>query len=76
MSELRKYREANNLDLKGMADLLGVSTATISRWENGHRHVNGPLLARVSAVTGIPRHALRPDLYPADDASGALNPRP
>lgn len=45
-----------------LAKLLGVSRPTIHRWETGDRKISRDMLATVSAKTGIPVKALRPDL--------------
>ena len=38
---LRKAREQAGLKQEEMADILGVSPATISNWEKGQRHARG-----------------------------------
>ena len=45
-----------------LAAMLGVSKASISRWETGARKLEGTALKDVSAKTGIPLGVLRPDL--------------
>ena len=48
-----------------MADLartLGVNKSTITRWASGR--VPAERVLDVERITGVPRHALRPDLYP------------
>lgn len=43
-----------------LASLIGVSSQAISQWEQ----VPSTRVIQVERATGIPRHALRPDLYP------------
>lgn len=43
---------------------LGLSKTTVQSW-TGSR-VPAEWMPRVSAVTGIPMHELRPDLFPAE----------
>lgn len=61
---LKAYRErqAPPLTQNQLAELLGVSTATISRWETGIRKVDPDLLPSVAEKTGIAPVELRPDL--------------
>jgi transcriptional regulator with XRE-family HTH domain len=62
-SPLRGYRDRSNLTLEQLGMLLGVNKSTVLRWENGR--VPAERLAEVEAMTGVSRHDLRPDLYPA-----------
>lgn len=53
-----------------MADLaraLGVDKATVTRW--GQKRVPAERVLDVERVAGIPRHDLRPDLYPREEAA-------
>lgn len=53
-----------------MADLaraLGVDKATVTRW--GQKRVPAERVLDVERVAGIPRHDLRPDLYPREGAA-------
>lgn len=61
---LKAFRETQNprLTQDQLADLLGVSKASVSRWETGTRKLDEDLLPSVSAKTGIPKAKLRPDL--------------
>lgn len=61
---LRTYREQQvpPLTQEDLARMLGVTKATISRWESGARKVDAEKLPEVSERTGIPPHNLRPDL--------------
>jgi transcriptional regulator with XRE-family HTH domain len=61
---LRAYRERQDppLNRRQLADLLGVSTASVSRWEAGERKPDEEVLLRIVKKTGIPASVLRPDL--------------
>ena len=41
---------------------MGVDRVTVARWETGVRKIDGDRLSVISAMTGIPRGKLRPDL--------------
>lgn len=61
---LRAYRERQDppMNRRQLADLLGVSTASVSRWEAGERKPDENALLLIMKKTGIPASALRPDL--------------
>lgn len=61
---LKTYREQQDppLTQEDLARLLGVTKATISRWESGSRKVDAEKLPEVSEKTGIAAPMLRPDL--------------
>jgi transcriptional regulator with XRE-family HTH domain len=50
---LRDYRTKNSLTLAQLAEQLGVSLATVSRWETGQREPRGRELAKIVEVTGL-----------------------
>lgn len=60
---LRHYRKATDRTLEEAAKLLGITAATLSRWETGKRCPAPERVADISKVTGIPPHKLRPDIY-------------
>jgi transcriptional regulator with XRE-family HTH domain len=62
LEALKAYRQANNLTQAQLADELGTSDVTVSRWETEARKIDIDLLPMVSAKTGIPARELRPDL--------------
>lgn len=68
---LQLYREANNLTLEAVAGSLKVSTATISRIENDKQKVTAEMAIAIESATAIPRHELRPDLWPPANAEAA-----
>lgn len=47
---------------QALADRIGVTRATVWRWENGQRKIHLDELQRVSTATGISASILRPDL--------------
>jgi len=61
---LQAFREKQTppLSQRQLADMLGVSTAAISRWEAGERKPDGELVPMISEKTGISPAELRPDL--------------
>jgi DNA-binding transcriptional regulator YdaS (Cro superfamily) len=62
-SALRKYRTTQDMQLKELADKLGVSSPVLYKWET--RQVPAERCALVEKVTGIPCHVLRPGVFPA-----------
>jgi DNA-binding transcriptional regulator YdaS (Cro superfamily) len=61
LSDLLTFRDLSMADL---ARLLGVNKSTVSRWSL--RRVPAERVLDVERVSGVSRHALRPDLYPRD----------
>jgi len=59
---LTKYREAKGLSKTALAARLGVSKASVSRWESGDRLPDHAAVLLILKKTGIPPRALRPDL--------------
>lgn len=45
-----------------LAGQIGVVRETVARWESGTRQIDEVLLPKVSKLTRIPPHVLRPDL--------------
>ena len=56
------YRKNRQITLERLANELGVAMVTLSRWEMGTRKIGVGSLPKVSLITGIPKHDLRPDL--------------
>jgi DNA-binding transcriptional regulator YdaS (Cro superfamily) len=50
------------MSLEQLADIFGVNKTTVMRWED--RRVPAERVIEIEARTGIPRHDLRPDIYP------------
>lgn len=61
---LKAFRDRQDppLTQEQLAVLLGVSKASVSRWETGERKPELALLDGITAHTGIPAAELRPDL--------------
>lgn len=49
-----------------MADHFGVTQPTVWRWLNQSKQLPAEYVLRAEACTGVSRHWLRPDIYPAD----------
>jgi transcriptional regulator with XRE-family HTH domain len=59
---LTKYRKAHGLSKTALAAELGVSKASVTRWESGDRKPDQGAVLAIFKKTGIPPRALRPDL--------------
>jgi transcriptional regulator with XRE-family HTH domain len=59
---LQVWRERRKLTQNDVAEMVGVDRVTVTRWENGSRLIDVPLLPAVAQATGIPAAKLRPDL--------------
>lgn len=59
---LKIFRKGRCLSQRGLAALLGVSNAAVSRWESGERKLDADMLPLIVERTGIPARELRPDL--------------
>jgi len=62
---LRRYRLAAELSLETLALSFGVNKTTVLRWEEGR--VPAERVLHIERITGVSRHDLRPDLYPASE---------
>lgn len=49
--------------LSGLANPLGISEQAVSQWDK----VPPRRVLEVERVSGVPRHELRPDMYPVPD---------
>lgn len=58
---LIKARDFAGLDQTELADLTGISRASISAWENGHREPRRPGLLAIAFATGVPLQWLAGD---------------
>lgn len=58
------------LDVAGsqseLARICGVQQPTVWKWLQTSKRLPAEHVLRVEAATGVPRHHLRPDIYPAD----------
>jgi hypothetical protein len=64
-SILAAWRKSNKKLGAEVADELGITQATWSRWESKSRRVPAERVADVERVTGINRAELRPDIFGA-----------
>jgi DNA-binding transcriptional regulator YdaS (Cro superfamily) len=55
--------------LTALARALGIRAPSISEWKRRGRIPANRVLA-IEAATGVPRHELRPDLYPEPNCGG------
>jgi DNA-binding transcriptional regulator YdaS (Cro superfamily) len=53
-----------------LAELLGVRQSHISNWLRRNKRVPAGRVCAIEAATGVPRHELRPDLYPEPNCGG------
>ena len=68
-NSIRTLRRENGLTLTDLATQIPATKAELSRWETGARKVPATRAARIAEITGIPRHVLRPDVFPAQEQS-------
>jgi DNA-binding transcriptional regulator YdaS (Cro superfamily) len=61
-TQFRKSLEARGIKFATFARMVGVDKSTITRWNQGG--VPAERVPEIERVTGIPRHELRPDLWP------------
>jgi DNA-binding transcriptional regulator YdaS (Cro superfamily) len=67
MDELRKWRlrlPENQQTLAAAGRLLGISEVQMHRYEAGQRRIPPTRVVEWEKITGIPRHVLRPDVFP------------
>jgi len=66
LTRLQTLLAERNLKLRDLPGLVGVDKATATRWSQ--RRIPAERVIAVEFATGIPRHELRPDLYPPQTA--------
>lgn len=62
---LKALVKARGLKLIDLSRGLGVDKATVTRW--AQKRIPAERVVEVERLTGIPRHDLRPDIYPAPE---------
>ena len=62
--KIKAYRKLAGLTQTELAEQLGLKASAICKWEAGR--VPAERVIDVERVTGIPRHELRPDVYPPE----------
>ncbi|MDQ2762679.1 MAG: helix-turn-helix domain-containing protein [Pseudomonadota bacterium] len=55
-----------------LARAVGVSQPSVWHWIHKSRRVPAEFVIPVETATGVSRHALRPDLYPRENAKRAV----
>ena len=68
---LRKACEAAG-GQKPLAELIGTTQSQVWYWlERSKKGVPGEFVISIETATGVPRHELRPDLYPEAQTEAA-----
>jgi transcriptional regulator with XRE-family HTH domain len=67
MQTLREYVEGLGLNQEQFGEKAKLSQSFVSLLFNGKRKVKDCRVFTLEAMTGIPRHVWRPDLYPPED---------
>lgn len=64
ISPLKAFRQKQEpkLSQAALAERLGVTRLTVTRWESGVRKIDPDLVPLVAERTGIPAKELRPDI--------------
>ena len=65
MQALSLYIQKEAITQASLAAQLGISPSTLSLILSGARQPGVALTKKIEAITGIPRHDLRPDIYEA-----------
>lgn len=71
--QIRAWREWRGLTQAELAELLGVTQETVSRWETTQRNVSAPAQRRIASALGTTPDKLwsKPDLVPVPTESVA-----
>lgn len=69
-SPLEHWRSENGKSQQELADLLGTTQATISRWETSVHEITPTHAIAIEAATGISKHVLRPDVFGKGNGAG------
>jgi DNA-binding transcriptional regulator YdaS (Cro superfamily) len=62
---LTHWRAAHGFTLSEAGRLFGVSGEQVCKYERGRRRIPPEKVPAISAITGIPRELLRPDVFRA-----------
>ncbi len=55
-----------------LAEMIGTTQSQVSYWlVKSRKGVSGPFCIRIEQKTGVPRHELRPDIFPSPQISAA-----
>lgn len=63
MEPLREYLKAERGRARDLAIKLGVFQSSVSQWANGTSKVPAERVLEIEGITGVSRHALRPDIF-------------
>ena len=64
MSGFERYRRMHLLTQTELANLLGISTQAVSKWENGNSTPTVAMLQKLAELYGVPMEALLKKDYP------------
>jgi transcriptional regulator with XRE-family HTH domain len=62
---ITQYRQEKKLTLQKLGEQVGLSKGSVCDVEAGRKRLSPEKAMQIEAATGIPRHELRPDLWPA-----------
>ncbi len=65
---LRAYRELHGMSQQWLADKLKVSRQLVSMLELGEREYTADMCVLIEEKIGVPREAMRPDLFKREAA--------
>lgn len=68
-SPIRRFRDDHKLTQADLGERVGVTAATISRWEQGLREPRGEQRRRLCEVIGIPVGKLLAEIEPQAEAA-------
>lgn len=71
MNALRDYRQRALKSLEDFGSMLGVNKSTVLRWER--KKIPAERVLDIERATGVPRHELRPDIYPPPETERAAS---
>lgn len=60
---IKKYRQKFELNQKELGEMIGLTQPMISAVENGNKRLDPSRVKKISEITGISKHELRPDLF-------------
>ena len=69
-NQIAKFRKKAGLTLCALGEMIGVQKSAVHKWERG-RPPSPSSAIQIERVTGIPRHDLRPDLWPRVEGDAA-----
>ena len=63
MHALKIYREKFSLTQSDLGEIINLGQGSISNVERGRRKLDPLQVKKISEITGISKHELRPDLF-------------